>query len=734
MPSAISNAVGTARQFTPQPDNVYQGRYNGVRPERVFARNADMSLSQSLMRLSEAFNAWRVGHERMLDVTGRHDAERMIRMETPEDVEKLDVIDAAQSYGFVDETANPYFRAYADKLRGGFLSSKMKQAYDEKYAMTPAKSMDEEAKRFTDFAREWADKVSDTVENRAAFNDGYNEAHLSHIGKLWSDWQQKKRQEDAVVTMASATNRLGEITENTPKLLAEGGVSSVLSEAQSVWNETRLMGLPAELRVKLLQDWSKELVQSGRMNREQIGELMGGLVVQTHMDGSATFAANLLNMMDLTTAAAKFHGQFLTQQRQDAVKTYIQGQDKAGWTAYIEGLLKTNPEEAVVMNQYTNHVFSSIDRQRAADEAAARRQMQSAYTRQDAAYKAQQDQSDMQAAIDAWMHGGDSVTGQLINQMGIKKENAAPVYLAKFQELVTNDDFDGMMQLLSLPLSCAGDLKKMIGARIETDLNGLRPDNVAGVDEATAQRLSFYAKNADSFAPHLSDKLVGQLQILQTLSEMEGGITGGLADYAVYRSTPEAKRKEARQDAEYYIEGENVYDVEGIQELGGGFTTVPVTSNADVSEDVLTMATVLGCTGMTGDEALNRAAEMYAGKYVMWRGAAIPVGVLDGLKYEGVPEPRLFLERALEDWAGDYPDARYDRRSRTFYFMDGAPALSLRDLYENAKILYAEQRDSRAEDVPRNDTPLSVDEINAAREDRMGVPAAYEGIVSQMTD
>ena len=459
---------------------------------------------------------------------------------------------------------------------------------------------------------------------------------------------------------------------------------------------------------------------------------MDGLVIQTHMDGSATFASHLLNMMDLTTAAAKFHGQFLTQKRQDVLKTYIQSQDKAGWTAYIEDLMKKNPEEAVTMNQYTSHVFSSIDKQRAADEAAVQRQMQSAYAQQKKAYKEQQEQSDVQTAIDAWMQGGDSVNGRLINRMGIKAESASPVFLAKFQELVANDDFDGMMQLLSIPLTCANDLKKMIVARIETDLNSLRRDNAENVSEATKQQLSFYAKNADSFAPHLDSKLVGQLQILQTLSEMEGGVTGGLRDYAVYRTTPEAKRKEARQAAKYYID-ETIYEAEGIQELGGGYTSVPVYANADVEEDVLTMATVLGCLGLTGDEALNKAAETYAGKYLMWRGAAIPVSVADGLKYEGVPEPRLFLERALEDWAGDYPVARYDRRSRTFYFGGGAPAVSLRDLYENAKIIYESYRHSEPS-VLEGDTPLSVGEINEAREDKMGVPADYAGIVSQMTD
>ena len=115
MPTTISNAVGTARQFTPQPDSTYQGRYQNIQPERVFYRGSDMTLGRNMARLTEAFNQWRVAHERTLDAVGLENAQRMINAETPADIEKLNTIDAAQTYGFVDDTANPYFRAYADK-------------------------------------------------------------------------------------------------------------------------------------------------------------------------------------------------------------------------------------------------------------------------------------------------------------------------------------------------------------------------------------------------------------------------------------------------------------------------------------------------------------------------------------------------------------------------------------------------------------------------------------------
>lgn len=728
MATAISNAIGTARQFTPQPDNVYQGRYNGLRPDRAYYQRQASTLGQSIARLSEAFNSWRVGHERMLDATGHKAAQDMVNSETPEDIEKLNTIDAAQTYGFVDDTANPYFRAYADKLRGSFLSSKMKQAYDEKYYMEPAKSMDDEAKRFSEFSRDWHDKVVDTVENRSAFDAGYTEAHLSHINSMWGEWQKKRRQEDVLVTMSETTNQLGDITEHVPQLLQEAGgkVDSVLSQAQGVWNNTRLMGLPPEYRYKLLKDWTDELVKTGRMNREQIGELMDGLTIQTHMDGSITKASGLLNMMDVTSNAAKFNMQFTSQETANTVRNFIQRRDVDGWYAYIENLRKTDPEAALNMNQYTAYVRSHIEQQQRSERAADQRRMEKAYKEQQKAYKSQAEATAASNILDKWLDGQDFYDGRLIKTYPIKKENIEPVFLAKIAEAVQDNDMDRVGRLLTIPLTCASDLKITFNAEVKRDLFTLRPDNVDAVDDGTKARLSFYAKNANGFETHLSDEVIKELQTLQTLSEVNGGITEGLRWYATYRGTPEASRKEWRGQVESSIRS-RLTVIDGIQALGGGYSTISVFSDPSVREDVLTMATALMCAGnMSPEEALNESASYVAKNYLVWRNCAIPMGVLDGLKCEGVAEPRMWLEAALEEWAGDYDTPVYNRHAHTFFFGSGG-SISVRDLYENAKILRdeaaASQQDNAKTPKGDNDTTLTPKQVNAYLLERVGVDA-----------
>ena len=127
MPTDVANQLGTARQFIPKPDATYQGRYQDLQATTVRANNktANMELGQNLQKLSVALNDYRLNTEKYKEQKGLIEATRMINSETPEDVAKLNLIDAAQSYGYVDSMDNPYFQAHAERLRGGYLSAQM---------------------------------------------------------------------------------------------------------------------------------------------------------------------------------------------------------------------------------------------------------------------------------------------------------------------------------------------------------------------------------------------------------------------------------------------------------------------------------------------------------------------------------------------------------------------------------------------------------------------------------
>ena len=57
--------------------------------------------------------------------------------------------------------------------------------------------------------------------------------------------------------------------------------NGALTEAvQSVFNEQRLMALPPEVRHKLLDDFCKQLVTSGHIDGERLGQMMDNLVAE----------------------------------------------------------------------------------------------------------------------------------------------------------------------------------------------------------------------------------------------------------------------------------------------------------------------------------------------------------------------------------------------------------------------------------------------------------------------
>ena len=98
MPSLISNALGTQRQFTAQPDAVYQGHYRDVSPQREAVGDTSNSenLGANMERLSQALQGYVVQHEKYMDAKGLREAQAMVNQESAGAIEKLNAVDAAR--------------------------------------------------------------------------------------------------------------------------------------------------------------------------------------------------------------------------------------------------------------------------------------------------------------------------------------------------------------------------------------------------------------------------------------------------------------------------------------------------------------------------------------------------------------------------------------------------------------------------------------------------------------
>ena len=346
MPTDVSNALGTARQFTPRPDSLYQGRYGGLSVQQATADiSKSAELAENMNKLNAVVQGYLVQHEKYLDTKGLIDAQNYINGKSPEDIKTMDTIDAAQSAGILSSEDSKYFIAHAEKLRGTFLARQMKLDYDNEYAMNPSASLKEEQERFANYANKYKDnlfKSNSRPQNIAAFDMGFNENQLVNYTNLATDWNKKKYQDDITVTMASTQSKLGDIIQNSPELLKVNG--AMTQAVQEAFNETRLMGLPMSYRMKLLDDFATQIVQTGHLDSTRLEQMLDNVVVQTGLDGTKTVASSLLDMQTYKTYNAKFNEQFMTKQKEDMINSYVE-KGKAGMDAYLADLEKMRIED-----------------------------------------------------------------------------------------------------------------------------------------------------------------------------------------------------------------------------------------------------------------------------------------------------------------------------------------------------------------------------------------------------
>lgn len=571
MPSDISNAVGTARQFTPQPDRTYQGNYLGVSPTQSsvgsFSRTAQ--LAQNLENLNSALLGHMVSHEKWRDAVGHEMAERMINGMSQDDIKRLDTIDAAQQEGYVDETANPYFVAYAEKLRGGFLASQMKKEYDLKYDMSPAKSMDEEARRYNEFSSEW--KKNNLVglnepSNYVAFDKGFNENQLVNVNNLTTNWSNTKRKEDIQLTFASMNNKLGSLISNAQDILKTPNLMT--QQFQSVMNEGRLMGLPVEYRGKLLEDFATQWVQKG-LDYTRLKQMLKGTTIQTSIDGTKTTADSLLNFNTYDKYATTYAQNHFTQDIYEWTQKYRK-MGKSGIAAMwkdLDNLKATNPMQYEVRSRYAQSVISQIEADDKQHQAQLARQLGSRAAGKSSSSSSGKisvtDPSDINALISAHLNGDTMVAGHPLADYKYDAETWLPALDNEIKYLMTNNDTQDVIRLMAMPQlkehkNEMGEQLNLLFASVERSSDG--GVNIGG-DPTMMNFMKFFSTDANMIREVFGDKLANNAMILQRLVRMHGSLDAALPYFADYMHMDDETKSKAMESARNLVEGTIGVDV-----------------------------------------------------------------------------------------------------------------------------------------------------------------------------
>ena len=746
MPTDISNAVGTARQFTPQPDSQYQGRYQSIGAGSVAARDTSRSatLAANIERLNVALQSYAVSHEKYLDDMGAVAANKFINAKEPEDLKKLNIIDAAQQEGYANVMDNPYFMAHAEDLRGQLLAKQLKTEYDNQFAMTPARSMAEEQERYNKFVSDWREANLTGVHapaNLNAFNKGFYEAQPLNMLKLTSDWTQKKYKEDVLTTMASAQSKLGDVIENSVELLKTNG--AMTQAVQEVFNEARLMGLPPEYRAKLLDDFATQIIQTGHLDAERLEQMMDNITIQTSMDGSTTKASDLLNMQTYKTYAVAFQKQFMDKWKWDTINKFGK-MGKKGIDEVFKAqawVKEHDPDNAPIWAEITPAVITQVKREEEEKKANARAMLAARKQAGATAIKSQ----NMVGAINTWLNGGTMYNGQTISSLSIDKEELNRIVPNMLQGLIAQGDVKKAMRLMDMPQM--NTLRNDIGADVAYKLDCITPDNADNVDQSIISLLQFTANNPNSVERMFGSEVGNRASVLRALFDLHNGdIDATVKDFAVYNSADKTVKDDYKQQAHNIIMSTG-YTAGGVTHLtdddGGTNSYYPSTSiniagNPEMEGAVTNLATLFCLQGLSPWDAVNKAGATISNNYLVYHTGAFPKGVaLDNCYGATEWQNEVYFRRALADKVlenspedGWNVNMTYRRETQTFVFTNeetfNTTYVPLSDIRKLASDKWSNDMQWNNEDHTTTSANSSSDyDVNSINEQRLDTSNTY---------
>lgn len=593
MPTDISNQVGTARQFMPRADNTYQGNYRGISPVQAQASmGSDVDLAANLLKLGDALNGYMMSHEHYRDEMGHIMAERMVNSESPEDIKRLNTIDAAQQYGYADATANPYFRAYAEKIRGGFLAARMKQEYDQKYSMDPAKSLEEEARRYNEFSSDW--KANNITGDRSpvnitAFDDGFNESQLANMSNLSNQWVSTKHQEDIINTYAYMNSQLGGLIANSSDILANK--NEMTKRVQKILNTGRLAGLPAQYRVQLMEKWAQQFVQTGHITADRFWQMAQNVTIQTGIDGETVHLSDILDEQSYKSMAAEYNASYMSREHYDILNKFI-NMGEAGKTAYIDYMSKATPEEKIWLSRNQGYVFSEIARKKA-EEERKRRNIAAAVAKaqKDRAGHKLTSKTDYNYLLQAQLEGKDTMNGVPIKSYRVGEDFEA-WFNGQLTQLMADGNTDGYFKALALPQ--ANDFKSQLANNYALALNSLHitgSDGGTNLDENPKLRLMLIMMqgNAQQFAATFPS-LAADAFFLDKMHTIYGDdIESAAQKYAMVKGMDDDTRKsyEDEFDSKGYVDDK----IAGITiQNSGGLKTKDIGLSSANNDKLIDMA------------------------------------------------------------------------------------------------------------------------------------------------
>lgn len=701
MAKRIASAVGTEMQFMPQPDATYQERLTevqGVRGTNPSSSSASMFASAA-NNLNSSWLSFITDREKRMNEEGLTEANRLIASTTEEDRQKLNTLDMALTYGYGNNLDNPYFIAYSDKLRGQALGDSAKLAYTEEFGDSPARTPDEEVKRYDSFVQKYRQRFIDKglINNNVSFEQGFNDKNIENQQTLMSNHVQRDIEDRIAETFNNIKSELGALVYNAPTMSREEQVQKLTE----IFNQSRLMGLNPSQRQTLVDNFCKEIITTGTIKdfKNFKATILDQIPVQTRLDGTTQTMGDLVDTMELDTLNLAYRKAHMEKSKMDFLKKY--GKDKDMNRVYTDAIKMTNSGNRDDRDQgeLLTGMFGPIESLQNQHKAAQARMAKVGAKGVTTAAKSQASTASAMENIRAFMEDdnpvkdgyGSSIGKPLVGGKAVDSGTILSAFQDYENQIINSDaDEDTKAQKLMKLYTYSGvsNVKNQLVNSVLQTINSATADSVEanGVPDSIIYLVKARNINHGQFAGAFGSKVDAAIGAIVNFSHASGeedadnALVRGYANYCRIKDTSEQDKQNYMAQIKGIAAGG--WSIGGMDSWNSEGSTAPDISwdNPQISETVKDRALMYNLAYHDPQAALDAACNDVRDSYAYYHGAVFPKNCFNsGLSPD---TERAFAKQSLDalcyqfadNWgvSADDINVSYDEASNTWSFSESA--------------------------------------------------------------
>ena len=680
MATTTANAIGTQRQFTANPENVYEKRLVNVGAASVSAvqDNDALRLAQSLGVASNALSGILEDEQKTKDKISLARAEKVTAGLTTDDWKKMTATQIMSRDSTFLTGDDPYAVALIEKMRGKYFSSQ----FNSEYALwakkqPPTKDSAVEAEQYQKYMQDRRGEVAAVAGEHEAFDIGYYDNFMpqtvQHVNNFIKERSAALDSDRIGTTSATLSNLAREYytmpIEDTVKNVNDIISRSIMAHAQ-----------PGEIQEQLKKFAYDYADRSG--NPEALKKLWSD-VKWVDADGTEHTIGNSVDLENAVKTAENAKRIRLDKDTYEFEQRLMK-MPKADIMAFMK---KTETENNTMFQIFAPKIDNIFARKDAQEAAEAKKRL-AAQARAGASQRGSQV---VKNYLGLYMQGATttasgkpipSSTGQLKEFMKFtdadgkshSPEDAEGMIIAEvgnqFQyyaegSLPPEDKARYMLKLMRWGAAkpFADSFKQSLGS----SLASLTPDRIdpsGKMDPVIEQALVMYHNGSEDVTDIFGSGATKDLRLLSILTDGTGSVQDAVqlfADARTNRSNTELVNTVDR----VLLTAPPPATVDGYQELGGGTGHIDQTlgTHWDMLERVQEVAKSLRLTGRyTTDQAAQMAKDYAQQNYFIYQGTALPKRMFGGIDMTNkVGGGKEMIDDCISMYIDDHPDLTWDK-------------------------------------------------------------------------